>query len=351
MIPIVPHLQTFSFVIPQDTVVVLPADKHRTFFSIGKQVDRKDDITHVWIGKSPPPNQASWIPLSDDTSLSLTFPHGVYGPIGIAVDGAGEGSVLIISNLDEAKFAEAIEVVVPVWSTVPDYTWTQRVDEPFTMDMNDYITAGLPILSWETTAPGIMTGSILSIPSDTAPGDHSITVTAFNTKAPAGVPSNTFTWTVAIPLAGSSLNSIGAIQAGAIIDIGYILDGDAVESIGEIQSGSIPYATYTLQGTGVNSIGAIKSGAIPSVAMALEGTAVNSIGEILAGTASGVPVWTDTPSDQESAIGDPEQEYDMKPLVTSDAGTLDTWELVPANTDGFAIDPDTGVITVTPDAT
>jgi hypothetical protein len=379
-IPIVPHLQTFSFVVPEATVVVLPEDKHRTFFALSKAIDRKDDVTHVWIGVQPPLDQRAWITLSADTSISLTFPNGVYGPISIAVDGLGDGSVLIISNLAEDKHASAIEIKVPLWDTVPNHRWTRNVDTEFSMDMNDFILEGKPILEWSTTVGTITprtgpdTGGILTIPYDSAVADYPITVTAFNTESIGGVPSNEFTWSVAEAMLGSSLRSTAAIQDGAIVDISYAVQGDSLRSTGTIQDGALTSVAYALsgdslrstgliqdgevfkssdlQGDNLHSTGVIQDGELTGVSYSLQGDGLNSTGGISDGNVSGLPVWKQ-PEDETSEIGSGLQTKDMRDDVTSDAGTLDTWAFDTSETDpaasGFTIDPITGIISVTPD--
>jgi hypothetical protein len=110
-IPIVPNLHTFSFIVPTGTIIKLAADRHRTFFSIGKTLDKPSDVGHLWVGLNPPVNVADWVPLSTDTTLGIRYEYGVYGPIYIAVTGTGDGRMLIISNLDEPSLAEELVVV------------------------------------------------------------------------------------------------------------------------------------------------------------------------------------------------------------------------------------------------
>jgi hypothetical protein len=155
-IPIVPNLQTFSFVLQESTVIVLKADIHRTYFSIGKQVDKKDDITHVWIGLNPPIDQTAWIPLSEDTSQSLVFPHGVFGPIAIAVDGPGSGSVLILSNLAEDQNFEEVNLLLPLWTQPAGKTSTvgTGIQEYSMVTPIEYVTSPSgPLTTWAIDPP------------------------------------------------------------------------------------------------------------------------------------------------------------------------------------------------------
>jgi hypothetical protein len=99
-IPIVPHLGLVNLEIPVGTTVVLPSDRHRTYFAVS-YTNFDEDAVHIWIGRDPPVNIASWIPLSYDISKKKEFPHGVFGPIYIAVTGSTHGHALIMSNLVE----------------------------------------------------------------------------------------------------------------------------------------------------------------------------------------------------------------------------------------------------------
>jgi hypothetical protein len=111
-IPIVPNLQTFSFIIPDGQILTLGESRHRTYIQIALAAEKIADKLYLWVGSAPEPDIAYWVELGGDLGVGIKFDYGVFGPIYMAQGGIGEGRVIIISNLDETLTASLTPVVL-----------------------------------------------------------------------------------------------------------------------------------------------------------------------------------------------------------------------------------------------
>ena len=95
----VPRLQTFHVTHEIGEMIILPADKHRTFLAIQ---DTDAQNLHIWIGDNPPADVLMWLSLGGNTERdTFAFPTGVFGPIYVSEGGGGAGDAFLLSNLIE----------------------------------------------------------------------------------------------------------------------------------------------------------------------------------------------------------------------------------------------------------
>jgi hypothetical protein len=101
----VPNLVTYSGVIADDEVFLIPADKHRTFLEI-QDVDGTGQDIRIWVGPTAPPNDVTtWPKLLDGSTV---FPQGVQGPIIVAeIDRRGSTLAFMSALSDETASSTA----------------------------------------------------------------------------------------------------------------------------------------------------------------------------------------------------------------------------------------------------
>jgi hypothetical protein len=104
-IPNAPRIKTFSFVLPLGQILVLSETTKRIHLGILRTIEHVSDVAYIWVGPDVPATIATWIPLSSDGIIGMTYERGCYGPIYVAMAGAGDGRILIQSNLVEADYA------------------------------------------------------------------------------------------------------------------------------------------------------------------------------------------------------------------------------------------------------